>query len=281
MIDTWDISLLIDSATRIHDARGMASEHFGVSLRELSSRVFIDFVAPEQRAAFRRCMAKVASGQDMRLLAAKLLTCEPEPRNVYLMAKRAKEPERWWLLIAAESTQEPAGLEQLSSAPVMADEYEFIAMVEAAASQLGDRADMMRVGSALLSGKVEHPQATPAVKRQLETSFNKIVLDNAIDGVATRQGPGEYVLLKDREKPDGEIVGELAAAAEELSVPRTALGLEAVSIALDAIGDKAGQIAQAMTGLKSAPASDRDEWGEPLPRKSWIKRALEVAVGSF
>lgn len=280
MLDTWDISVLIDSATRIHDARGMASEHFGVSLRELSSRVFIDFVAPEQRAAFRRCMAKVAGGKDMRLMAAKLLTCEPEPRTFYLMARRAKEPDRWWLMIAAESTQAPAGIEQMSSTPVMAEEGEFIAMVEAAASQMGDRAEMTRIDSALLAGKVEHPQATPAVKQRLESDFDKIVLDNSVDGVATRQGPGEYVLVKDREKPAEEIVGQLAAAAEALAIPTAALGLTAASVGLDKVKSEAG-IAQAMAKLRTPPAPDRDEWGEPLQRKSWIRRAIDAAAASF
>lgn len=279
-MDTWDLSLLIDPSTKIHDARGMTSEHFGVALREMTRRSFIDFVSPEQRAAFRRCMARIAGGNEMRMMAAKLLTCEPEPRQFYMTAKRSGEPDRWWLMIATESAHVPSGVEQLSTSPVLAEDGEFIAMVEAAASQMSGQADLMRVTSALLAGGQDNPRVAPAVKDELETSFNKIVLDSAVDGIATRQSPGEYVLLKDRETPDGEITGQLEAAAEQLSVSRADLGLEAASVGLDKLGGKISgeNIAKAMSDLATGSSAGRDAWGEPVPQKSWIKRAI-AAVG--
>ena len=147
MIDTWDLSLLIDHSTRIHDARGMTAQHFGVALRDITQRAFIDFVIPEQRAAFRRCIARIYGGREMGLTAAKLLTCEPEPRQFYMIAKRSNESERWWLMIAADNANTAASAELMATAPVLADDGEFIAMVEGAADQLDGRVDMMRVAS--------------------------------------------------------------------------------------------------------------------------------------
>ena len=58
MQETWDVSALIDKGTRIHEARGMTMQHLGMELRHIANRAFIDFVTPEQRAWFRRCMPR-------------------------------------------------------------------------------------------------------------------------------------------------------------------------------------------------------------------------------
>lgn len=288
MIESWDLSLLIDHSTKIHDARGMTAQHFGVPLRDITERPFIDFVVPEQRAAFRRVMARVSGGREMGLTAARLLTCEPEPKQFYMIAKRSIEPERWWLMIAADNANTAASAEQMATAPVLADDGEFIAMVEGAADQLDGRVDMMRVASSLLSGKRKSARTSPAAKEKLETKFTKIVLDNAFDGIATRPGPGEYMMLKDRETPAGEIVHQLEEAAEELAISRSDLGLETASFALDKLGlDKLGRdiraakIVRVMSDLVEDGRDRKDDWGERLPpRKPWLKPAVAAALGT-
>lgn len=281
MIESWDLSLLIDNSTRIHDARGMTAQHFGVSLRDMPYRPFIDFVVPEQRAAFRRCIARVAGGKEMGLTAARLLTCEPEPKQFYMIAKRAAEPERWWLMIAAEGPNSTGVAQTMATAPGLADDGEFIAMVEGATEQVNGRVDMMRVASALLQGKQPSDRATPEVREQLELKFNRIVLDNAYDGIATRPGPGEYLLLKDRARPEGEIVEQLEAAAEELAITQLELGLEVATVGLEKIaGDLRGaKLARLMGELVESARDGKDEWGERLPpRKPWIKPAAILAA---
>src|SRR5262249_13716013 len=151
--ESWDLSLLIDNSTRIHDARGMTVQHFGVPLRDMTYRPFIDFVVPEQRAAFRRCLARVSGGKEMGLTAARLLTCEPEPREFYMRPKGAAEAEGWWLMIAADGPNATAAAQHMASETGLADDEEFIAMVEGAVEQLKGQVDMMRVASALLQGK--------------------------------------------------------------------------------------------------------------------------------
>lgn len=284
MIESWDLSLLIDNSTRIHDARGMTAQHFGVALRDMPDRPFIDFVVPEQRAAFRRCIARVSGGRDMGLTAAKLLTCEPEPRQFYMIAKRASEAERWWLMIAADGPNSAGAAQQMATAPELADDGEFIAMVEGAADQLGGRVDMMRVASALLQGKQPAATATPETKEQLEMKFTKIVLDNAYDGIATRPGPGEYVMLKDRAKPEGEIIEQLEAAAEELAITQLELGLETVTVGLEKIGRdlRGSRLAKVMGDLVEAGRDRKDDWGERLPpRKPWLKPAAIAATSAL
>ena len=282
MIDTWDLSLLIDHSTRIHDARGMTAQHFGVALRDITERAFIDFVVPEQRAAFRRCIARIYGGREMGLTAAKLLTCEPEPRQFYMIAKRSNESERWWLMIAADNANTAASAELMATAPVLADDGEFIAMVEGAADQLNGRVDMMRVASSLLSGKKKSARASREKTEKLETKFTKIVLDNAFDGIATRPAPGEYVMLKDREKPEGEIVHQLEEAAEQLDISRGDLGLETATLGLEKLGRdlRATKIVRAMGELVDDSRDRQDDWGERVPpKKPWLKPAMAAAVG--
>ncbi len=281
MIDTWDLSLLIDHSTRIHDARGMTAQHFGVALRDITERAFIDFVIPEQRAAFRRCIARIYGGREMGLTAAKLLTCEPEPRQFYMIAKRSNESERWWLMIAADNANTAASAELMATAPVLADDGEFIAMVEGAADQLNGRVDMMRVASSLLSGKKKSARASREKTEKLETRFTKIVLDNAFDGIATRPAPGEYVMLKDREKPEGEIVHQLEEAAEQLEISRGELGLETATLGLEKLGRdlRATRIVRAMSELVEDSRDRQDDWGERVPpKKPWLKPAMAAAV---
>jgi hypothetical protein len=284
MIESWDLSLLIDNSTRIHDARGMTNQHFGVPLRDMSYRPFIDFVVPEQRAAFRRCIARVSGGKDMGLTAAKLLTCEPEPRQFYMIAKRAAEPERWWLMIAADGPNAAAAAQQMGAAPALADDEEFIAMVEGAVGELKGQLDMMRVASSLLQGKQTSATATPEVKEQLEMRFTKIVLDNAYDGIATRPGPGEYVMLKDRERRTDDIVQQLEAAAEELAITQLELGLEVATVGLEKFGRnlRGTKLARVVSELVEAGRDRKDEWGERLPpRKPWIKPVAIAATGAL
>ena len=281
MIDTWDLSLLIDHSTRIHDARGMTAQHFGVALRDITERAFIDFVVPEQRAAFRRCIARIYGGREMGLTAAKLLTCEPEPRQFYMIAKRSNESERWWLMIAADNANTAASAELMATAPVLADDGEFIAMVEGAADQLNGRVDMMRVASSLLSGRKKSARASREKTEKLETKFTKIVLDNAFDGIATRPAPGEYVMLKDREKPEGEIVHQLEEAAEQLEISRSDLGLETATLGLEKLGRdlRATRIVRAMGELVEDSRDRQDDWGERVPpKKPWLKPAMAAAV---
>ena len=281
MIDTWDLSLLIDHSTRIHDARGMTAQHFGVALRDITQRAFIDFVIPEQRAAFRRCIARIYGGREMGLTAAKLLTCEPEPRQFYMIAKRSNESERWWLMIAADNANTAASAELMATAPVLADDGEFIAMVEGAADQLDGRVDMMRVASSLLSGKKKSARASREKTEKLETKFTKIVLENAFDGIATRPAPGEYVMLKDREKPEGEIVHQLEEAAEQLEISRSDLGLETATLGLEKLGRdlRATRIVRAMGELVEDSRDRQDDWGERVPpKKPWLKPAMAAAV---
>jgi hypothetical protein len=284
MIESWDLSLLIDNSTRIHDARGMTAQHFGVPLRDMPYRPFIDFVVPEQRAAFRRCIARVAGGKEMGLTAARLLTCEPEPRQFYMIAKRAAEPERWWLMVAAEGPSSAGAAQTMAAAPDLADDGEFIAMVEGAADQMNGRIDMMRVASALLAGKQPSDRTSPEVKEQLELRFTRIVLDNAYDGIATRPGPGEYLMLKDRARPEGEIVEQLEAAAEALAITQLELGLEIATVGLEKIGRnlRGTKLARLVGELADAARDRKDEWGERLPpRKPWIKpAAIAAATGT-
>ena len=59
MAETWDLSLLIDTSTKIFDARGMTGHHLGVEARNLPDHFFIEYVDPDNRGPIE---AKLESG---------------------------------------------------------------------------------------------------------------------------------------------------------------------------------------------------------------------------
>lgn len=273
MQETWDVSALIDKGTRIHEARGMTMQHLGMELRHIANRAFIDFVTPAQRAWFRRCIAKVTAGEDFGIITADLQTGAEAPRPFFVTARPAKGPGTWWLMLSSDLPQELKPAARMPDKPALASGREFMLLVESAAQQIGERLDLMRVQAGVLA---DEAAASSQARADLQAEFDAIVLDSAFDGIASRTGTGEYLLLRDREVPSTTLLARLGEAADGRDIPSSLLGLETSSLQLSALGpdlNPAG-IRRAAETLRH-PDRPVPEWeGVVMQQPFWLRPAV-------
>ena len=276
MQETWDVSALIDKGTRIHEARGMTMQHLGMELRHIANRAFIDFVTPAQRAWFRRCMAKVTAGEELGIVTAELQTGAVAPQPFFVTARPAKAEGKWWLMLTTDLPEAMRSEVRKPDKPVLASGHEFMLMVESAAQQMGERLDLMRLNAAILGDEAAAPTETRA---SLQAEFDQIVLNDAYDGIASRTGAGEYLLLRARETSTSALLAKLGAAAESRSIPQAQLGLEGSSLQLSTLGanlNPAG-IRRAADNLRH-PDRPVQQWeGVVMEQPFWLRPAILLA----
>ena len=276
MQETWDVSALIDKGTRIHEARGMTMQHLGMELRHIANRAFIDFVTPAQRAWFRRCMAKVTAGEELGIVTAELQTGAVAPQPFFVTARPAKAEGKWWLMLTTDLPEAMRSEVRKPDKPALASGHEFMLMVESAAQQMGERLDLMRLNAAILGDEAAAPTETRA---SLQAEFDQIVLNDAYDGIASRTGAGEYLLLRARETSTSALLAKLGAAAESRSIPQAQLGLEGSSLQLSTLGanlNPAG-IRRAADNLRH-PDRPVQQWeGVVMEQPFWLRPAILVA----
>ena len=277
MAETWDLSLLIDLSTRIYDARGMAGQHLGLEARFLPDRLFIDFVDPANRCAFRRRLVKMEAGK-LDIVRVRVITGSEGSQEFFAALRPSNTDERRWLMLAAAVRDETAPLAALERTG-LAEGDEFMMLVESAARQLNGAVDMMQVRAELLTEQGAAASATsPAVREQLESRFDQIVVENAYDNIATRPQPGEYLMLKERARPAEDVLSELGAAAERLSIPAADLGLATRTVRMETL---TGNFSQAsldglVFDLRHDPSRPTQQW-EP-ERRSWLTSVIRSAT---
>ena len=276
MQETWDVSALIDKGTRIHEARGMTMQHLGMELRHIANRAFIDFVTPEQRAWFRRCMAKVTAGEELGIITAELQTGAVAPQPFFVTARPAKAEGKWWLMLTTNLPEAMRPEVRKPDKPALASGHEFMLLVESAAQEMGERLDLMRLNAAILG---DEAAASPETRATLQAEFDQIVLNDAYDGIASRTGAGEYLLLRDREASSSTLLAKLGAAAESRSISQAQLGLEANSLQLSTLGpnlNPAG-IRRAADNLRHADRPVQQWEGVVMEQPFWLRPAILVA----
>lgn len=278
MQETWDVTALIDKGTRIHEARGLTMQHLGMDLRHIANRAFVEFVAPAQRAWFRRCIAKVTAGEELGIIAADLQTGAVAPRPFFVTARPARTQGRWWLMLTASLPEALRAAVRRPDKPALASGHEFMLLVESAAQQIGHRLNLMWVNAGILNAEAA---ASPETRAKLQAEFDQIVLDDAYDGIASRTGISEYLLLHDREVPFGTLVARLGAAAESHAIPRAQLDLETNALQLSGLGPNltpAG-IRRAAANLRHSDRSVQEWEGVVLQQPFWLRPAV-LALGA-
>ena len=278
MAETWDISLLIDAATRIHDARGMTGQHLGLEARFMPDRTFIDFVDPANRGAFRRRLIKMQAGK-LEMVRVRLMTANEGAQEFFAALRDSKVEQQWWLMLEAALRDETPALAALERTG-LAEGDEFMMLVEGAARQLDGAVDLMQVRAELLTEK-SAGATSPEVRERLENEFNEIVAETAYDNIATRSQPGEYLMLKDRDTPAAAVLDKLGAAAERMSIPPAELGLGARTLPMETLAGEFSQagIQDALHNLRTDPSQPVQQW-QTEPR-SWIRPAIRSAAAAL
>jgi hypothetical protein len=278
MQETWDVSALIDKGTRIHEARGMTLQHLGMELRNVANRAFIDFVTPAQRAWFRRCIAKVTAGEELGIITADLQTGAIAPQPFFVTARPANAQGKWWLMLTANLPDALRAVARKPDKPALASGHEFMLLVESAAQLASERLDLLRVNAAILKSDTAVSSESRA---SLQAAFDQIVLGDAYDGIASRTGGGEYLMLREREVPSGVLLAKLGAAADGQAIPQAQLGLESNALPLSNLGASLSP-----AGIRRAAATLRhsdgpaSEWeGVVMKQPFWLRPAV-LALGS-
>jgi len=282
MAEIWDLSLLIDTSTRIHDARGMTGHHLGLEARHLPDHLFIEYVDPENRGAFRRRLAKMIA-QKLEIVRVRVLTRAEGSQEFFATLRQSPVEGQWWLMLAASLRDETPAL----AAPErtgLAEGDEFMMLVESAARQLGGKVDLMQVRAELLTEAGAAASKTPPeVRERLASEFKEIVVENAYDNIATQPRPGEYLMLKDRAQPAAEVLSKLGAAAERMSIEPAELGLAVKTVAMESLDGDFSQanINGVVYDLRHDASKPVQQWElEPEPR-SWIKPVIRGAAAAL
>jgi hypothetical protein len=278
MAETWDLSLLIDMATKIHDARGMTGQHLGLEARFLPDRLFIDFVDPGNRGAFRRRLVKMQAGK-LDVVRVRVITGSEGCQEFFAALRDSATEQQWWLMLTASLCDETPALAALERTG-LAEGDEFMMLVESASRQLGGEVDLMQVRAELLT-EAAASRTSAEVRQRLESEFDEIVVENAFDNIATRPQPGEYLMLRDRAKPAAEVLDRLGAAAERMSIPPADLGLAAKTVPMESLAGDFSQanISGVVYDLRNDPSKPVREW-EPAPQ-SWIKPVIRGAAAAL
>jgi len=280
MAETWDLSLLIDTSTRIFDARGMTGHHLGVEARHLPDHFFIEYVDPDNRGPFRRRLVKMIA-RKLEIVRVRVMTRNEGAQEFFATLRDSPSEGRWWLMLAAGLRDETPALAALERTG-LSDGDEFMMLVESAARQLNGEVDLMQVKADILSEQ-SVGKTSPEVRKKLESEFNEIVAENAYDNIATQPQPGEYLLLKDRAKPAADVMDRLSAAAERLSIPAADLGLAARTMAMESLNGDFSQanINGVVYDLRHDSSKPIKQWElEPKP-ESWIKPVIRGAAAAF
>ncbi|HEY1384450.1 MAG TPA: hypothetical protein VGF43_12585 [Dongiaceae bacterium] len=280
MAETWDLSLLIDTSTRIYDARGMTGQHLGLEARHLPDHHFIEFVEEANRAAFRRRLVKMVAHK-LDIVRVRVLTASEGAQEFFAALRTSPAEGQWWLMLAAGLRDETPALAALERTG-LADGDEFMMLVESAARQLKGEVDLMQVKAEILSEQ-SAGKTPPEVREKLASEFTEIVAENAYENIATQPQPGEYLLLKDRAKPAAEVMDQLSAAAQRLSIPPAELGLAARTMAMEELGGDFSQasINGVVYDLRHDPSKPIKQWELEPEAESWIKPVIRGAAAAL
>jgi hypothetical protein len=280
MAETWDLSLLIDTATKIFDARGMTGHHLGVEARHLPDHFFIEYVDPDNRGPFRRRLIKMVA-RKLEIVRVRVMTRNEGSQEFFATLRDSRTEGQWWLMLAASLRDETPALAALERTG-LAEGDEFMMMVESAARQLNGEVDLMQVKAEILSER-STGKTSPEVREKLASEFNEIVAESAYDNIATQPQPGEYLLLKDRAKPATEVMDQLSAAAERLSIPPADLGLAARTLPMESLnGDfSEANINGVVYDLRHDPSKPVKQWELAPEPKSWIKPVIRGAAAAL
>src|SRR5688572_6213827 len=279
MAETWDLSLLIDTSTRIFDARGMTGHHLGVEARHLPDHFFIEYVDPDNRGPFRRRLVKMIA-RKLEIVRVRVMTRNEGAQEFFATLRDSPSEGRWWLMLAAGLRETPAlaALERTG----LSEGDEFMMLVESAARQLNGEVDLMQVKAEILSEQ-SVSKTSPEVRKKLESEFNEIVAENAYDNIATQPQPGEYLLLKDRAKLAADVMDQLSAAAERLSIPAADLGLAARTVAMEGLNGDFSQanINGVVYDLRHDPSKPVKQWELEPESESWIRPVIRGAAAAL
>jgi hypothetical protein len=280
MQGTWEISFLVDRDARIMEGRGACGEHLGQSLQSLIGQSLMSYVASGERPHLRRFIGQLDRPKAKRAAIISLHTSARGLRPYAMEAQAGRSSNDNWLLFT-RSIIGGEGLEELDLPVVMANEGQFLRLVEMAAAQARDSLDLTTIEIGGLSDSKKLAGMDLAEIAAFEKSVGETLSSNAHEGIISNPSRGFYNLLHAPAKDGAAIRQELNNVAWQhgITPAQANIAHATMSVApktdLGAIRDSLVLMQKRMPGYKG--------WAEQ-PAKAAIcdgQLAALVGIGAF
>jgi hypothetical protein len=275
---TWELSFLVNRDGRILEGRGACSEHLGISLQNLIGKSLISFVTPEERQHFRRFIGQLDRPRAKRAAIISLQTAT-SLRAYAMEAQAGRTAEDNWLLFSRD-TSGGAGIDDLDLPVVMANEGQFLRLVELAASQAQAALDLTTIEVGALSDTTRLQGMGDSEIAAFERDVGEALSGHAHEGILSSPSRGFYNLLHDPARRAAGLAGDLTALAEQhgISAEKAGIAHATMSVApntpLASIRDSLGIMQKRMPGYQS--------WDAPAPAKmSEGQLAAALGIAAF
>ena len=275
---TWELSFLVDKDGRILEGRGACSEHLGLSLQNLIGRSVFSFISSEERPHFRRFMGQLHRPRAKRAALISLQTAG-SIRPYAMEAQAGRTSDDHWLMFSRD-TSNADGLDELDLPVVMADEGQFLRLVELAAAQARESLDLTTIEIGGLSDTKRLAGMGVEAIAAFERSVGETLSSNAHEGILSNPSRGFYNLLHDPAKAGAAIAQDLSAVATQHGISAQQAGIAhatmsvAPNTALSSIRESLGVMQKRMPGYQG--------WDQPAKAKmSEGQIAAMLGIGAF
>lgn len=259
MADSWDMSFLIDQATRIHEARGNFGKYIGKPMRGLVGDHLVNFVAQEDRLLFLRFMARLLLQSGANTATARIQTPIIGEKIFELDARNGSRPKTWWMMLSSSNARGYAPLASLVSSDPLASGDEFGHLARSAARQAGKQLDVTLFQSKAVSER-SFGRLTKERREELDKKIGEVLLNSTSTGVVTKPDLGQYAVIHGADERPQDISDKIIAAASEMDISEQDLGLSRTTEKLTA-DVEAEDVARMIRGMREKIATRADAAG--------------------
>ena len=276
---TWELSFLVDRDGRILEGRGACSEHLGQSLQSLIGRSLFTYIATEERPHLRRFLGQLHKTRAKRGALVSLQTSSNGIRAYAMEAQAGRSADDNWLMFTRDVSS-GEGLDELDLPLVMADEGQFLRLVELAAAQSGESLDLTTIEIGGLSDTSRLSGLNVDGIAAFERSVGETLSGNAHEGILSNPSRGFYNLLHDPAMGGDAIARDLTSVASKhgISAEQAGIAHATMSVApntpLSDIRASLGVMQKRMPGYQSWEAPARTKMSEG-------QVAAAIGIGAF
>lgn len=268
MSESWDMSFLIDQATRIHEARGNFGKHFGKPLRGLVGDHLVNFVAQEDRLLFLRFMAKLLLQTGITTATARIHTPIIGEKVFELDARNGIRAKTWWLMLSATNSRGYAHLSAVVDTNPMANGDEFGQLATSVAKAGGGKLGMTLFQSKAVAER-SFGKMTPERREALDKRIGEVLVEATDTGIVTKPEVGQYAVLHGADVSAQQISDRIVQAASEMDITETDLGLSrttetlAENVEAEDVGRMIRNMREKLVDRATRePIPQRVEWGK-------------------
>lgn len=221
---SWELSFLIDRDARIVEGRGACKEHLGVSLQGVIGSSLMSYVMSEERRHLRRFLGQVNGPSAKRAAVVRLQSATGSVLPYSMEVQQGRSASDNWIMFSRGNAG-PGILEERDLPVVMADDGQFLRLVEMAAASAYDSLDLTTIEIGGLSNPARLGDVGSSQIAAFERSVGEALSNSAHEGILTNPSPGQYNLLHDPQHSAATIASGLEAVALQHGISREQAGI--------------------------------------------------------